>query len=137
MISPIALPFLLVLFLVVLAVFILMVELRILTYAYRKLGVRPRYMFLVLVLALIGGHVNIPLYSVPVQRVTPPEAVTIFGRTYLVPPTIEPGATVVAINVGGALLPVLLSLYLFVRVRMYGRMLLGGALVALIVHALA
>ena len=137
MISPIALPFLLVLFLVVLAVFILMVELRILTYAYRKIGVRPRYMFLVLVLSLIGGHVNIPLYSVPVQRVTPPEAVTIFGRTYLVPPTIEPGATVVAINVGGALLPVLLSLYLFVRVRMYGRMLLGVAIVAIIVHALA
>ena len=60
---------------------------RILAYAYRKIGVRPRYMFLVLLLTLIGSLVNIPL-SRPV---------------------------VVAINVGGVLVPLLLSLYLFAR----------------------
>src|SRR3989442_14574599 len=49
----------------------------------------------------------------------------------------EGGATVVAINVGGALLPILLSLYLFFRLRMYVRMLVGVAVVALIVYRLA
>ena len=137
MITPLALPLLLLAFLVLVAVLILMVEFRILAYAYRKIGVHPRYMFAVLVLSLAGGYVNIPLYSVPVDRFTPPAPVTIFGRTYLVPPAIEPGATVVAINVGGALLPILLSLYLFVRLKMYGRMLLGIAIVAIIVHSLA
>src|SRR3989454_5667678 len=137
MILPIALPFLVLLFLVLLAVLIVMVELRILAYAYRKIGVRPRYVFAVLVLSVVGSYVNIPLYSVRVPRLVAPEAVTIYGRTYVVPPAIEAGATVVAINVGGALLPILLSLYLFFRLRMYVRMLVGVAVVALIVHKLA
>jgi uncharacterized membrane protein len=107
-----ALPLLLLLGLaVLLVVFILMVELRILRYAYRKIGVPPRYMFAVLVLSLLGSHVNIPLYT--------------------------SGRSVVAINVGGALVPILVSLYLFFRTRMYGRMLVGTAIVAVIVHALA
>jgi uncharacterized membrane protein len=95
-ILPLALPFLLVGFLVLVGILILMVELRILAYAYRKIGVAPRYMFAVLVLSLIGGHFNIPLYSVTVPRLAPPEAVTIFGRTYIVPPATDPGTTVVA-----------------------------------------
>src|SRR2546425_6098865 len=137
MILPIALPFLVLLFLVLLAVLIVMVELRILAYAYRQRGVRPRYVFAGLVLSLVGSYVNIPLYSVRVPRLVAPEAVTIYGRTYVVPPAIEAGATVVAINVGGALLPILLSLYLFFRLRMYVRMLVGVAVVALIVYRLA
>jgi uncharacterized membrane protein len=54
-----------------------------------------------------------------------------------VPPTVERDVTVVAINVGGALLPVLLSLYLLIRTRMYGRMLVGAVIVAAIVHPMA
>ena len=137
MILPIALPFLLLGFLVLLGLLVLMVELRVLAYAYRKIGVAPRYMFAVLVLSLVGSHVNIPLYSVTVPRLAPPEAVTVFGRTYVVPPAVEPGTTVVAINVGGALLPVLLSIYLFVRTGLHGRMLLGTAIVAAVAHAFA
>jgi uncharacterized membrane protein len=136
-ILPIALPLLLLGFLVLLVVLVLMVELRILAYAYRKIGVAPRYMFAVLVLSLIGGYFNIPLYSVTVPRLVAPEAVTVFGRTYVVPPAVEPGTTVVAINVGGALLPVLLSIYLFVRTGLHGRMLLGTAVVAAVTHAFA
>ena len=48
----------------------------------------------------------------------PPQIVRVFGRTYVVPGVIREGATVVAVNVGGALIPVLLSLYPLVRTRM-------------------
>jgi uncharacterized membrane protein len=137
MILPLALPLLLLGFLVLVALLIFMVELRVLAYAYRKIGVAPRYMFAVLVLSLIGGHFNIPLYSVTVPRLAPPEAVTFLGRTYIVPPAVEPGTTIVAINVGGALLPVLLSLYLFFRTGLYVRMLLGTAIVAIVAHTFA
>src|SRR2546428_9236666 len=58
-----------------------------------------------------GSQFNIPLYSVTVPR----------------------GTTVVAINVGGALVPMLLSLYLFLKLRMYVRMLVGITGVAVIV----
>ncbi len=108
-------PLLFVLFLVLLVVLVFVIELRILRYAYRKIGVPPRYMFLVMLLTLLGSQVNVPLYE------------TATGR----------GTTVVAINVGGALVPLLLSLYLFVRIGMRGRMLVGIAVVAAIVHSLA
>jgi uncharacterized membrane protein len=134
---PIAFPLLLLLFVILLGLFIFFVEIRVLSYAYRKIGVRPRYVFAVMILTLIGSHVNIPLYSVPVARLVPPHAVSIYGRHYIVPGTIEPGASVVAINVGGALIPILVSLYLLVRTRMIVRMLIGTAIVAFIVHQLA
>src|SRR3989454_11629604 len=104
---------LLLLLLVLLGMLILLVEARVLTYAYRKIGVHPRYAFAVMLLSLLGSQVNIPLYS------------------------IDRGATVVALNVGGALIPVLVSLYLLVHTGMYRRILIGVSGVAAVVHSLA
>ena len=134
--SPLTAPFLLLLVLA-LAALILLIELRVLAYAYRKIGVRPRYVFLVMVLSLVGSHVNIPLYSIPVVHLAPPREMWLFGQTYIVPPAVERGATVVAVNVGGALIPILVSIYLAVRTKLYRRMLVGVVIVAVIVHALA
>lgn len=130
--------FLLVLLLAfVLVVLVVLVELRVLAYAYQKIGVRPRYIFALLVLTLLGSHVNLPLYSIPVERFAPPRTVWMFGRPYEVRDSPRPGATVVAVNVGGALIPALLSIYLLVRARMPGRMLLATAVVAVVVNQLA
>ena len=65
-----------------------------------------------MVLSLLGSYVNIPLYTTP-------------------------GPTVVALNVGGALIPILVSLYLMAHTGMLGRMLIGTAVVAAIVHQIA
>src|SRR5881628_3749214 len=137
MIVPLAFPLLFGLFVLVLVLLVLVVELRILRYAYRKIGVPPRYMFLVMLLSLLGSHVNIPLFAMHVARLVPPHEATAFGRTYVSPPAVREGMTIVAINLGGALLPLILSLYLFSRSRMRLRMLLGVAIVAVVVHSLA
>ena len=108
---PPGLPLIFVL-LILLGLLIFLVEMRILTYAYRKVGVRPRYAFAVMVLSLLGSYVNIPLYTTP-------------------------GPTVVALNVGGALIPILVSLYLVAHTGMLGPMLIGTAVVAAIVHQIA
>jgi uncharacterized membrane protein len=134
--SPFGLGLLVLLFLT-LAALVFLVEVRVLAYAYRKIGVHPRYVFLVMVLSLLGSHVNIPLYAVPVTRMTPPENVWMFGRAYVVPPAVERGATVVAINLGGALIPIAVSIYLALRTRLFKRMVLGVLVVAVVVHALA
>ncbi|PYM64398.1 MAG: hypothetical protein DME11_13865 [Candidatus Rokuibacteriota bacterium] len=128
---------LLLLLVALLAVFVVLVEMRVLAYAYRKVGVRPRYAFAVMLLSLLGSHVNIPLYSVPGRRVLRPHEISMFGRTYIVPDAVETGATVVALNVGGALIPILVSIYLVARTRLYGRMAIGVAIVAAVVHSLA
>lgn len=133
-------PFTLLLLLVLLfllAVFVALVEMRVLTYAYAKIGVRPRYAFAVMLLSLLGSHVNIPLYAMPVRRILAPQEIAIFGRTFTVPGAVEQGATVVALNVGGALIPILVSVYLLLRTRFYWRMLTGVLIVAAVVHALA
>jgi len=100
------------LLLILLGLLIFLFEIRILTYAYRKVGVHPRYAFAVMLLSLLGSHVNLRLYTTP-------------------------EGTVVALNVGGALIPILVSLYLVARTGMPGRMLIGTAVVAAIVHQIA
>jgi uncharacterized membrane protein len=115
---PISLPLLLLLFLF--ALLILLVEVRVLTYAYRKVGVHPRYAFAVMLLSLVGSGVDIPLFAIVSEA-----------------PARTPHPTLVALNVGGALIPILVSLYLLVRTGMYVRMLIGTAIVAAVVHSLA
>jgi len=115
---PISPPLLLLLFLF--ALLILLVEVRVLTYAYRKVGVHPRYAFAVMLLSLFGSGVDIPMFAIVSSS-----------------PARASNPTVVALNVGGALIPILVSLYLLVRTGMYVRMLIGTAIVAAVVHSLA
>src|SRR5262249_17078959 len=93
---------------------IFLVEVRVLTYAYRKVGVHPGYAFAVLLLSLIGSHVNIPLFAMaPADGARP---------------------TVVMLNVGGALIPILVSIYLLARTGMFARMAIGTAVIAVILY---
>ncbi|HKW94843.1 MAG TPA: DUF1614 domain-containing protein [Methylomirabilota bacterium] len=128
---------LIVLLALALAFFVILVELRILSYAYRKIGIRPRYVFLILVLTLVGSHVNVPLYSVPATHLVAPQPYWRYERPYAMPRIEQTGRTIVAINVGGALIPTLLSIYLFFAMGMPGRMLIGTAIVAVVVNQLA
>ena len=57
--------------------------------------------------------------------------------TYVVPEVSGWQGTVVAINVGGAVIPTLLSLYLMRKNRLYLRGLLAIGIVVFVVHALA
>ena len=65
---PAAVPLLVLLLVVFLVVLVVLVELRVLSYAYRKIGIRPRYVFLIMLLTLLGSGVNIPLYQIPAGR---------------------------------------------------------------------
>ena len=56
---------------------------------------------------------------------------------YVIPIVVEWPGTVVAVNVGGALIPGLMSLYLFLRYRFWVRGLLAIACVAALCHLLA
>src|SRR5438132_14017592 len=53
------------------------------------------------------------LLLVIVERLLPAQNVVVFGRAYVAPPLQQDGVTIIAINLGGALLPLILSLYLF------------------------
>ena len=65
------------------------------------------------------------------------QVIHFFGMRYVTPVFLERPQTVLAINLGGAVIPVLLSAYLVFEHDMLGRTLLAVAIVALVVHATA
>ncbi len=133
---PLALPFILALFLLI-GLMITMFEIGILRYAYEKMGVNRRYVFTLLLLSLLGSYVNIPVAELPAERVISGQEISFFGIRYIIPLAEEWPRTIIAVNVGGAVIPTLLSLYLVLKNGMYGRSLIGVAIVATIVHMMA
>ena len=132
---PLAWPFLLLLvFLAVMLV--LVVEFHLLAYAYEKIGIGRRYVMSLLLLSLIGAYINIPVARLPEKEVTVQSQVEFFGVRYVVPDIKELPPTIVAINLGGALIPTVLSLYLLLRNRLFLVGPLGVVLVTAIVHSL-
>jgi uncharacterized membrane protein len=123
--------------LLVLAVLVAFVEVGILRYAYEKIGVARRYVFAVLLVTLLGSYVNIPVAELPPEQVLSNQVVSFFGMEYVVPQVQEWPRTIIAVNVGGALVPTLLSLYLLAKKRLFGPGLLAVAIVAVVVHAMA
>jgi uncharacterized membrane protein len=133
---PIALPFFLalVLFFVFLVV---LVELRVLQYTYEAIGVDRRYVFLLLLLSLLGSSINIPVAQLPPEQMVTPHIVDFFGMRYVVPAVTNFPGTVVAVNLGGALIPAIVSVYLILKNRNYLECLLSVAIVTWVVHAMA
>jgi uncharacterized membrane protein len=133
---PLAHPFVLGL-LFLLGLLIALIEIGVIGYAFEKMGVRRRYVFTVLLLSLLGSYVNIPVAELPAERVVSGQKVTFMGVRYVIPLVEEWPRTVLAVNMGGAVIPTLLSCYLLVKTGLYGRTLVGVAIVTAVVHALA
>lgn len=125
---------LLALLLIVLVAFI---EIGAIEYAYARLGISHRAITLLLLLTIAGSLINIPVASVSTQHMVAGQTIYEFGVPYVSPPVISVGRTVIAINLGGALIPTILSLYLLLRLGGLLRVVLATALVAVIVHRVA
>jgi uncharacterized membrane protein len=101
------------------------------------MGVQRRYIFAVLLLSFLGSYVNIPVAELPAERMVAGQEVTFFGMRDVIPLVEAWPRTVIAVNGGGAVVPTRLSLYLLVKTGIYGRALVGVAIVTAIVHGLA
>jgi len=85
--------------------------------AFRQLGLPPQYVMLVLLFSLVGGLVNIPITSVTSEVETVTFEAGFFGMLYPIP-SVEKVVqeTKIAVNVGGCLVPVAMSIYLLLKV---------------------
>jgi uncharacterized membrane protein len=133
---PLPLPFLFILFFLFLFLIIL-IEIGILGYAYQRIGVDRRYVFLLLFFSLMGSYLNIPVAQLPAQEIHSARVVSYYGMQYVIPTVVDWPGTVIAVNVGGGLVPVILSISLIEKKRLYLRSLLAVAIVAAVVHHLA
>jgi uncharacterized membrane protein len=121
----------------VLAALFLLIQLGILSYAYKRIGLSPNAAMLVLLGSLFGSYVNIPLAQLPREQIQTEQAVDIFGFQYSVPVVVDWPGTIVAINVGGAVIPILLSIYLLARNHIWIIGAIATAIIAAAVHYMA
>jgi uncharacterized membrane protein len=106
--------------------------------AYLSLGVSSHTAMLLLFASLIGSYFNIPVYDyLPQERVVSHAVVDFFGRQYVLPVVENWRGTVIAVNVGGAVIPTLMSIYLLITRRLWLKGLIAIALVAVLLHWLA
>jgi uncharacterized membrane protein len=133
---PLAGPF----FAILVGIFLLVVvliQINVLSYAYTRLGVSSGTALLLLLASLIGSYINVPVWEFPERQVESGQEVVFFGVHYVVPVVVEWPGTVIAINIGGAVIPTVLSLYLLAKNNMWMRGIITTAIVAAIVHWLA
>lgn len=117
-------------------VLIVLIQLRILSYAYMRLGVGPGVALLLLFGSLVGSYFNIPITLLPGKVVRSGEIVDFFGMRYVVPPLMTPG-TILAVNIGGAVIPTLMSVYLVLRYQLWARAAIAVIAMAFIIHTMA
>ena len=133
---PLALPFFLMLFFFF-VLLIILIEIGILQYAYEKIGIDKRHIFALLLLSLLGSYVNIPVAELPAEHMHSGRLITFYGMRYVIPTVKEWPRTIIAVNVGGAVVPVILSLYLLFKNRLYARGFVAVGIVTVIVHLMA
>jgi len=113
------------------------IQLGLLRYAYMRIGLSPSAAMLVLFGSLAGSYVNIPVAQLSESRIVSDEVIDFFGMSYVVPVAENWPGTIIAVNVGGAVIPILLSLYLLLRNRIWLLGIVGTAIVAGFVHLVA
>lgn len=116
---------------------IILIQLRVLRYAYMRLGLGPGAALFLLFGSLVGSYFNIPVAVLPGGTVRSGEIVDFFGMRYVVPLVTEWPGTVLAINVGGAVIPTLMSTYLVVRYQLWLKAAIATAAIAFFIHLLA
>ena len=116
---------------------VILVQLRILRYAYMRLGIGPGAALLLLFGSLIGSYFNIPIAVLPETHIRSNEVVDFFGMRYVVPLVAQWPGTVLAVNIGGAVIPTLMSAYLVIRYQLWLRAALAVIAIAIVIHSMA
>jgi uncharacterized membrane protein len=108
---------------------------------FEKVGFTPVAILLILAGTLLGSFINIPLAKLKTAiPVIQEKTVSWFGMTYQIPQVgYGEAVTLVAVNVGGALIPIAVCIYLFIKsaASTIFLSLIGVSAVALVTHSIA
>jgi uncharacterized membrane protein len=117
---------------------LLLLQMQLISSAFLILGLSPRLAILALLRSLIGSYVNIPLYTV--ESGPAPDSATAdnFGLAYTIPFEYGVPRTTVAINIGGALVPLVVSGYALLKApAAFLPSALATTIVAIVTHLFA
>jgi uncharacterized membrane protein len=115
----------------------ILIQVGVLHYVYTRLGLSPGAALLLLTASLVGSYLNIPVVQLAEERVVSGGVIDYFGMSYVVPMVTEWPGMVIAVNVGGAVIPTAISIYLLVKKRLWGLGLIGTAIVAVVCFMVA
>jgi uncharacterized membrane protein len=134
---PLAPGFFSILIGIFLVMLVALVVLGALRHAYVSLGVSPRAAMLLLFATLVGSYFNVPIAVLPPEALQSDTVIGFFGMQYTVPLVENLPGTVIAVNVGGAVIPTIMSVYLLVTRQLWVTGTIATAIVALVLHWLA
>jgi len=106
-------PIRLLLLVVALAFLVAFVQIGVLQLAFHKLGLSADSAVLLLMVTLFGSLLNLPLFTVRTDPAEQEKRLRDIPRALLGRIKVLPGRTVIAVNVGGCVVPLAFSLYLF------------------------
>ncbi|OGI51100.1 MAG: hypothetical protein A3E57_02365 [Candidatus Muproteobacteria bacterium RIFCSPHIGHO2_12_FULL_60_33] len=127
-------PLPLLVFLFALGFLLAIVQIGALTIAFDKLGLTANFAFLLLFASLFGSAINLPLFTMTAERPPQPPVMPAPLRRLLRHRLREfKGKTLVAVNVGGCLIPLAFSIYLMTHQAVPGaQVLIATVAVALV-----
>lgn len=133
--SPISAFFFIIFFLFTIF-FLILIQINLITLTFIKIGIPPHLVMLILFLTLVGSFINIPIKKFPQEVMVTQKRINFFGFTYIIP-VWKKKVTILAINVGGALIPTLVSCYLLIKSGLYFKSFLATIFVTLLCYKLA
>jgi len=107
--------------------------------AFTSLGLNPRTVSLIIIISLLGSYVNIPIYhyTLDEELVVTISYVNFYGITYPIPSLKKVrNKSIIAINLGGALVPIIVSFYLSYKLLILESGLLMPLLISIIIASL-
>ena len=127
-------PLIFLLLVVVGGLVIAALQIGVISYAYEKMGVSEGWVTALLLGSLLGSYINIPIAELGGGQIVTHEEFSLMGVRHVLPIVHDWPGTVLAINVGGAIIPTALSIYLMVKNQIFGRAAVGVLVVAVVVH---
>ena len=118
--------------------FFVLLQVGVIGYAFALAGIPPHAMLLLLTLSLAGSYVNIPLKRIR-SRPAPLESDLLERLAYLHLPRPQPyfGQTLIALNLGGAVIPTAISIYILAHIGNVAAVLAATTIVGLVCYRLA
>src|SRR5574338_1433622 len=111
---------------------LLLIQLGAISYAYMRLGVSSRTALALLLGSLFGSYFNIPIAQMPGEQVLSGREIYFFGMRYVVPMVVQWPGTLVAVNIGGDIIPTVMSSYLLLKYQLWAS---GSAAIAVVAIA--
>jgi uncharacterized membrane protein len=118
-------------------VLLLLIQVGALRYAYMRLGVGPGPALALLFGSLIGSYFNIPIAQLPQEQVLSAREIDFFGMRYAIPVVVQWPGTVLAVNVGGAVIPTFMSAHLLVKYDLWVKGSVAVAVIAIACYSMA